>query len=252
MQSQVLKVFNRGNAFRFMKWRIRILGRIPFARAIIRLGKKRRAEYARELLNLKFENPIGLGPGLDKDGTLYNTLYDFGFSFIEIGPVNSSNVLTVIGNLQKTPADPFIALCINKDHTRSFSLAYDFADFFDFEIPDNQIESVLDSILDIRLTYDTYKPVLLKLSLDFTQSELERIINFCLLNGVDGVIVAKTDLVRRVNDIVKNHIPIIGYGGIRTPEMAREMIEAGADLIEITTGLVLDGPRIAGKILKHL
>ena len=43
-----------------------------------------------------------------------------------------------------------------------------------------------------------------------------------------------------------------GYGKIRTPETAQEMLDAGASLLAITTGLVLDGPSLITKILKYL
>ncbi len=41
----------------------------------------------RNLLGLKFKNPVGLAAGFDKNATLYNELADFGFGFIEIGTV---------------------------------------------------------------------------------------------------------------------------------------------------------------------
>lgn len=253
MYKQIIKFFNRDTAFRLLKWQIRIIGRVPFARAFVRLANKRSTpSLEREVFNHKFSNPIGLGPGLDKDGLLYNTMSDFGYSFVDIGPVNSSNIKTAINHLQDSPADTFIALCINKDHVRSFSLAYDFADMFVFEIPDDKITETLDSILDIRLTYDTGKPILLRLTHALPEKEFETIMDYCLLNGVDGVVAAKADYVRSVNEYTKGRIPIIGYGGVRTPELAREMLDAGASLIEITTGLVLDGPTLVKTLLKNL
>jgi dihydroorotate dehydrogenase len=40
-----------------------------------------------ELMGLKFENPVGLAAGLDKNGDYFNALGNFGFGFIEIGTV---------------------------------------------------------------------------------------------------------------------------------------------------------------------
>ena len=253
MYKQLISLFNRDTAFRIMKGQIRMLGKIPFARALIRMGhKSKSSKLEREVLGLKLSNPIGLGPGLDKKGQLYNTLYDFGFSFTDIGPVSLANVKTIISNLQSNPADPVIGMCINKDHAKVFSLAYDFADFFDMEIPDSDTEKVLDEIFNIRLAYENYKPVLLRLTHDLPQEQLEKILSFALMGGIDGFVVAKSDNVRRVYDYTKGRFPIIGYGGIRTPEMAREILDAGAQLLEVTTGLVLDGPNLARKLLRHL
>ena len=39
----------------------------------------------RNLLGLKFKNPVGLAAGFDKDAKLYKELDNFGFGFIEIG-----------------------------------------------------------------------------------------------------------------------------------------------------------------------
>ncbi len=41
----------------------------------------------REVFGLKFNNPVGLAAGFDKDARLYNELSSFGFGFIEIGTV---------------------------------------------------------------------------------------------------------------------------------------------------------------------
>lgn len=40
-----------------------------------------------ELMGLKFENPVGLAAGLDKNGDYYNALGQFGFGFVEIGTI---------------------------------------------------------------------------------------------------------------------------------------------------------------------
>lgn len=45
---------------------------------------------------------------------------------------------------------------------------------------------------------------------------------------------------------------MVGVGGIMTPEQAVEMLEAGASLIEINTGLAYEGPNLIKNILKKL
>ena len=162
------------------------------------------------------------------------------------------NVKELITRLQNDPPAPKIAILINQDHQAAFSLAYDFADIFVLEIPDDQIQDVLDTVLDTRLSYESYKPVLIRLMHDFPDGELAEILDYCMLNGVDGAVVAKAENVAKVYERTKGRFPLIGYGGVRSAEKARELLDAGASLVEVTTGLVLDGPGIAGAILNKL
>jgi dihydroorotate dehydrogenase len=59
-------------------------------------------------------------------------------------------------------------------------------------------------------------------------------------------------MVRYIHDKTRGSIPIIGVGGIMTPEQAQEMLDAGASLIEVYTGFIYNGPGYVKKILKHL
>ncbi|MDQ3526319.1 MAG: dihydroorotate dehydrogenase (quinone), partial [Actinomycetota bacterium] len=49
--------------------------------------------------------------------------------------------------------------------------------------------------------------------------------------------------VRRITDL-----PLIGVGGIMTPEDATAMLDAGADLVQIYTGLIYAGPALVREI----
>jgi dihydroorotate dehydrogenase len=51
------------------------------------LFKVRDSRLEREVFGLKFENPVGLAAGFDKDAKLFNELACFGFGFVEIGTV---------------------------------------------------------------------------------------------------------------------------------------------------------------------
>jgi len=45
------------------------------------------ARLEREVFGLKFDNPVGLAAGFDKDAKLFDELASFGFGFVEIGTV---------------------------------------------------------------------------------------------------------------------------------------------------------------------
>ena len=65
---------------------IRTISKIPGLKGLFRnlyVVEDKRLE--RELFGLKFNNPVGLAAGFDKDAKLYNELSNFGFGFIEIG-----------------------------------------------------------------------------------------------------------------------------------------------------------------------
>jgi len=51
------------------------------------LFKVRDSRLEREIFGLKFENPVGLAAGFDKDAKLFDELASFGFGFVEIGTV---------------------------------------------------------------------------------------------------------------------------------------------------------------------
>jgi len=233
---------------------LKIISRITVLRSIVSLlFKKGRSKMSREVFGLKFINPIGVGAGFDRDADMFNALSDFGYSFVDVGPMNDKKILSAINNMKKGhPKSLVLSIDISKDHEKTFSLAYDFADMFVIDAPDSIITDVLTGILDTRLTYESYKPILVKISHDMPQDELEELLNFCLMNGVDGAVVAKAENVAKVNKITLGRFPIIGYGGIRNLKAAKEMLDAGASLIEITTGMLLDGPSTGARILRKL
>ncbi len=59
-------------------------------------------------------------------------------------------------------------------------------------------------------------------------------------------------LVKHLRRRLEGSAPIIGVGGIDSVESAYDRVVSGADLIEIYTGLVFEGPGLVGKIAKGL
>jgi dihydroorotate dehydrogenase len=128
------------------------------------------------------------------------------------------------------------------------------------------------------------KPILLKIAPDLTNEQLDDIIEIVIHTRIDGVVATnttisreglKTDesevkslgmgglsgkpLTRRSTEVIKylssksnKAFPIIGVGGIHSPEDALEKLNAGADLIQIYTGFIYEGPSIIKKINKKI
>nr|WP_321243866.1 quinone-dependent dihydroorotate dehydrogenase [uncultured Psychroserpens sp.] len=67
---------------------IRNVSKIPGMSSLFRsLYHVNDTSLEREVFGLKFNNPVGLAAGFDKNAVLYNELANFGFGFIEIGTV---------------------------------------------------------------------------------------------------------------------------------------------------------------------
>lgn len=128
------------------------------------------------------------------------------------------------------------------------------------------------------------KPILLKIAPDLTDSQLDDIIEIVTASQIAGVIATNTTISRadlatdtesikkigagglsgaplthRSTEVIRyiceksNHsFPVIGVGGIGSPEEAREKLEAGASLVQIYTGFIYEGPALAKRICKSL
>lgn len=239
-----------------------------------------------EVFGLKFPHPVGLGAGFDHNGDLFTTLSDFGFSFVEVGPLSplpqpgnrhsqsNKGIQYAIQQAQKAHSrESVLAFDIIKngesvtdediarDYLTAFSLAYDFADLFilNFQRPSldtlrnpERFKAVVDPILEARLAYETYKPILIKLSPDLTPEQMDDAVDYCRLYGVDGVVAGSVANIKHIAEHTEGRFPIIGYGGIRSTADADEMLKAGASLLEITTGMHYAGPALVRRIIKHL
>lgn len=126
------------------------------------------------------------------------------------------------------------------------------------------------------------KPILLKIAPDLSESQLLDIIQIVDITKIDGVIATNTTIERknlksdvylqeemgglsgrplkdRSTEVIRflaeksnKAFPIIGVGGILSPQDALEKLAAGADLIQLWTGFVYEGPSLVKKINKAI
>jgi len=122
------------------------------------------------------------------------------------------------------------------------------------------------------------RPILLKIAPDLTNEQLDDIVEIVLQTGIAGVIATNTTisrdgltaqhknetgglsgkpLTKRSTDVIKylsqkskGAFPIIGVGGIHSPEDALEKLAAGASLIQLYTGFIYEGPGLIKRINK--
>jgi len=61
-----------------------------------------------------------------------------------------------------------------------------------------------------------------------------------------------TELIYKTRDLYGKRFTIIGVGGVSSVETAQEKIDAGADLIQVITGLIYQGPGLVKKMCKNV
>ena len=128
------------------------------------------------------------------------------------------------------------------------------------------------------------KPILLKIAPDLNNVQLDEVIEIVAETKIDGVIASNTSVNReglkaskeqlevigngglsgkpikeRSTAVIKylteksnNAFPVIGVGGIHAAEDAIEKLNAGADLVQIYTGFIYEGPSLVKKINKAI
>jgi dihydroorotate dehydrogenase len=124
------------------------------------------------------------------------------------------------------------------------------------------------------------KPILLKIAPDLTNEQLDDIVEIVMQSGIAGVIATNTTinregltaehknetgglsgkpLTKRSTEVIKylaekskGAFPIIGVGGIHTPDDALEKLAAGASLIQLYTGFIYEGPGLIKRINKAI
>jgi dihydroorotate dehydrogenase len=122
-------------------------------------------------------------------------------------------------------------------------------------------------------------PLFLKIAPDLQEADLEDIAGEVLEKAVEGVIVSNTTILRpalkssahatetgglsgrplferstivlaKMRKLLGPDVAIIGVGGIDSAETALEKIRAGADLVQLYTGMVYAGPALPGQIVR--
>lgn len=143
---------------------------------------------------------------------------------------------------------------------------------------------LLNTLQKLNNQKESRKPILLKIAPDLTSSQLDDIIEIIASTKIDGIIATNTTISRdglntsselinsigagglsgtpvkeRSTEIIKylhtksgGSFPIVGVGGIDSPEAAKAKLNAGASLIQIYSGMVYYGPTIVRDINRSI
>ena len=142
---------------------------------------------------------------------------------------------------------------------------------------DEALDALLSALVQRReqlaREHGKYKPVFLKIAPDLTEEQVSVIANSLKAHGMDGVIATNTTISREAvkgmphaeeagglsgapafeasNRVIRllraalgKDFPIIGVGGIMRAEDAVTKIQAGADVVQIYSGLIYAGPEL--------
>lgn len=150
---------------------------------------------------------------------------------------------------------------------------------------DDALEDLLRSIKArqqiLANQYNRYVPIAVKIAPDLTEAELVQIADTLRRNNIDGVIATNTTIARenvqglkhaqeigglsgkplqqkstqiiaRLHQELQGEIPIIGSGGVDSLASAKEKIAAGAELLQVYSGLIYHGPALIRELVKHI
>lgn len=196
-----------------------------------------------------------------------------------------------IGKNTATPPENGVA-----DYLKLFRNLYQYADYFTVNIscdnggcecsshtPDH-IMRILSPLFDFRRGQNQYRPILLKISPDLSDAEIDKITDMMLETPLDGIVATNgthlregletspaaierigngrlsgaplnrraTEIVRRIHLRSGGCYPIIGVGGLMSADDVQAMLDAGASLVQLYTGYIYEGPRLLKEICRTL
>ncbi len=178
------------------------------------------------------------------------------------------------------------------DYLICFNALFDYVDYFVVnvsspntpnlrELQDKEpLTKLLNTLQQQNEAKEKPKPILLKIAPDLTDNQLLEIIDIVINTKIAGVIATNTtisreglisankdemggmsgyplkdrstEVIRFLSEKSNKAFPIIGVGGIHSPEDAIEKLEAGASLVQLYTGFIYEGPGLIKAINKKI
>lgn len=142
------------------------------------------------------------------------------------------------------------------------------------------LAGLLAGVMETRATLDMQIPIFLKIAPDLTDAELGEIAEVAIESGISGIIATNTTLDRdglrsahrdekgglsgaplfdkstrvlaRLSQLTNGEMPLIGVGGVSTPDQAYAKIKAGASAVQLYTALVYGGMDLVKEIVLGL
>ena len=145
----------------------------------------------------------------------------------------------------------------------------------------DKLQDLLKSIMEEKKNLNSNIPIAVKVSPDISKDQVSQISEILLEHEIKAIIVSNTSeatrdklnniqrhqkgglsgkpieeksniLINEFYKLLKRKIKIIGVGGVDSGQSAYDKFIAGADFVQLYTGMVFNGPNIAGIIKKEL
>jgi len=145
----------------------------------------------------------------------------------------------------------------------------------------DKLQDLLKSIMEEKKNLNSNIPIAVKVSPDISKDQVSQISEILLEHEIKAIIVSNTSeatrdklgniqrhqkgglsgkpieeksniLINEFYKLLKGKIKIIGVGGVDSGQSAYDKFMAGADFVQLYTGMVFNGPNIAGIIKKEL
>ena len=228
---------------------------------------------------------------LKKDSAIINRMgFNNGGVEAAVKKLKKNKGVLIGGNIGKNKVTPNNKA--DEDYIICFETLFNYVDYFVVNVsspntPDlrelqnkEPLTRLLQALKDENHKKENPKPILLKIAPDLTDEQLLDIIDIIKETKVDGVIATNTtisrhnlkspdkdevgglsgkpvskrstEVIRFLSEKSNKAFPIIGVGGIHSVSDALEKIEAGADLIQLYTGFIYEGPKLVKNINKAL
>lgn len=225
------------------------LFRYPEHEAIInRMGfNNKGVDYAvKRLQKKRYEGILGINIGKNRDTPNEKALDDYRYAFQKLSPFAS-----------------YITINISSPNTKGLR---------DLQAAE-QLSQLLSALKNEQHLQSVYKPLLVKISPDLTESELREMADVFRAEKIDGVIAANTttqrfsvvsneagglsgqplaaistNVIRLMADCLGETIPVIGVGGVMDVKTAEAKFEAGAVLLQVYSGLIYSGVGLIPKL----
>lgn len=234
--------------------------------------------------------------GFNNDGAdiIAKRLQEFKNTGSQAATSKKQNKLIVGGNIGKNKSTPNEEAW--KDYEYCFNILHEFVDYFVVNVSSpntpglrdlqqkDSLKKILTHLQNLNKEKDIQRPLLLKISPDLAQDELNDIIDLAMEIKLDGLVAANTtisreNLISSPAEIkqagagglsgkpltngsthttkyfvakTRGSVPVISSGGIFSGDDAKEKFDAGASLVQVWTGFIYEGPAIVESICKSL
>ncbi len=233
------------------------LFRLPQAHALInRMGFNNPGVgvLVENLKRAQYQGIIGVNIGKGKDTALAGAEEDYLYCLDRVYPYASYVTLNI-----SSPNTPDLRQLQQKEYFLSL------------------IQTLRTAQLRLADHYGRYVPLVVKISPDETDDTLKSMADMIRVTKIDGIIATNTTCSREgiqhemhaqeggglsglpllsrstaclalLRDIVGDEVALIGVGGVATPDAVRQKIAAGADLLQVYTGLIYQGPNLIAQL----